>query len=294
MKETVISPIFVPKTKRISKSSIRISSPYPKAKASFNWLNVDFPYLHTHNHWEIFIILKGKLKHTLNGHQEIGSKGYACLIRPTDSHQLEYIEDKKETQHINFTFTKETAEKLFSFYNEYNLNLQTDTPLHFFLEHAFIDSIVNEVLIAQSAPKDLYEQHSLLIVHQLITIFLSQNLTADTAYPTWLNEFLHFLHNPECFSYSTNELAGHSPYSYSRLSRLFKKYTGKTLVEYVNDVKIVYAKRLLRTTQKSIIDISLDLGYESVSSFNHNFKAITALTPSQYRKKYASIINESM
>ena len=292
MKNTVISPIFVPKTKRIHKASIRISSPYPNATASFNWLNVDFPYPHTHNHWEIFIILKGKLKHTLNGHQEIGSKGYACLIRPTDCHQLEYIEDKKETQHINFTFTKETAEKLFSFYNEYNINLQTDDPLHFFLEHAFIDFIVNQVLIAQSTPKDIYEQHSLLIVHQLITIFLSQNLTTDKAYPSWLSEFLHFLHNPEYFSYSMNELAEYSPYSYSRLSRLFKKYTGKTLVEYVNDVKIVYAKRLLRTTQKSIIDISLDLGYNSVSSFNHNFKAITSLTPTKYRKKYVSTLHK--
>jgi AraC-like DNA-binding protein len=43
---------------------------------------------------------------------------------------------------------------------------------------------------------------------------------------------------------------------------------------------------LLRTTQKSIIEISLDLGFNSVSSLNHLFKEFTTLTPSQYRKKY--------
>ena len=63
-------------------------------------------------------------------------------------------------------------------------------------------------------------------------------------------------------------------------------------MEHINELKIVYAKRVLRTTKKSILDIALDLGYESISSFNHNFKASTALTPSQYRKKYATTINE--
>jgi AraC family cel operon transcriptional repressor len=293
MKDSIISPIFVDSTKKIKKATIQISSPYPQARASFNWLNVDFPYPHTHTHWELLIIIKGKLKHSINGYQEIASKGYACLIRPSDYHQLEYVENEKDTQHINFTFSKETAQALLNCYKNFPLNLQGDAPLHFFIENAFIDSVIKQALIAQSATKEVYEQHSILLVHQLITILFSQNLNANVAYPAWLNDFLYFLHSPECFNLSANELAKHTPYSYSRLSRIFKQYLGKTLVEHVNELKIVYAKRVLRTTKKSILDISLDLGYESVSSFNHNFKAITALTPSQYRKKYASIINES-
>ena len=292
MKNSVITPIFpkvfVSKTKKIHKASIKTSSPYPQAQAAFNWLNVDFPYPHTHHHWEIFIILKGKLKHTINDQQEIGSKGYACLIRPDDCHLLEYVEDEKDTQHINFTFSNELAQKLFEFYKEYPLNLEGNTPLHFFLENTFIDSIVQQVLLAQSLPKQTYEQHSMLLVHQLITIFIAQKLNADTAYPAWLNNFLYYLHNPECFCLSTTQLAANTPYSYSRLSRLFKLYLGKTLVEYINELKIVYAKRELRTTKKSVIDISLDLGYDSVSSFNHNFKTATSLTPTQYRKKYVA------
>ena len=272
---------------------MKISSPYPQTRASFNWLNVDFPYPHTHNHWEILIIVQGKLKHTLNGYQEIASKGYACLIRPNDCHQLEYIVGEKEVQHINFTFSKETAQTLFEYYKEFPLDLQSDAPLHFFLESAYIDSIIKQALIAQSAAMQTYEQHSLLLVHQLVALFFSQTLNSNTAYPAWLNEFLYFLHSPECFNLSVNELAKHTPYSYSRLARLFKQYIGKTLVEHINDLKIVYAKRVLRTTKKSILDIALDLGYESISSFNHNFKAATALTPSQYRKKYATTLHES-
>ena len=93
MKNQSAPSINFTQTKKITKASLKVSSPYPTIRASFNWLNVDFPYPHTHTHWEIFIILKGKLKHTINGVQEIGSKGYACIIRPNDYHYLEYVDN---------------------------------------------------------------------------------------------------------------------------------------------------------------------------------------------------------
>lgn len=290
MKNQESPSIIFPVTKKITKAYIKLSSPYPTIRASFNWLNINFPYPHTHTHWEIFIILKGKLKHTINGITEIASKGYACIVRPSDCHYLEYVENDRDVQHINVTFSNETAEKLFAYYSEFSLDLDDDKPLHFFLESSYIDSIIKQALIAQSTSKQLYEQHSLLLVHQLINMFFYQRLNSNNAYPDWLNTFLNFLHSPNCFTLSVNELANSTPYSYSRLSRLFKHYIGQTLIEYVNNLKIVYAKRVLRTTEKSILDISIDLGYESVSSFNHNFKSITTLTPSQYRKKYTANI----
>ena len=292
MKKVPIAPHFE-KTKKITKASIKRSSPYPNAKAAFNWLNVDFPYFHTHNHWEILIVVKGKLNHTINEFQEIASTGYACLIRPSDCHRLDCFSNEKNTEFINFTFPNETAEKLFNFYKSYSINLEDSAPLHFFLESALIDSIIKQALIAQSASKIAYEQFSLLMVHQLITILFSQNLNTNTAYPDWLNDFLTYLHNPSCFEETVSELASHTPYSYTHLSRIFKQYLGKTLIEYLSELKIVYAKRMLRTTIKSILDISLDLGYDSVSSFNHNFKNLTSLTPTQYRKKYNTLSIEN-
>ena len=287
VKNPTRTPFCVKNTAKIYKSMIDVTSPYPTAEASFNWLNLDFPYPHTHNHWEIFVVIEGKLKHTLNGYQEIASKGYACLVRPEDYHQLEYVENEKQAQHINFIFSTEMAHKILDFYSNFSLNLDDDYPLHFFLENAVIDSVITQALTAQATSKEVYEQHSMLLIHQLITVFFAQRLNANASYPAWLNDFIFILHNPEYFGVPTNELAKYAPYSYSHLSRLFKQYIGKTLIEYVNELKIVYAKRLLRTTQKSILEISLDLGYTSVSSFNHNFKEITTLTPSQYRKKYA-------
>ena len=287
MKKTPIFPHFEQPNK-IIKATMKKSSPFPTAKAAFNWLNVDFPYQHTHTHWEILIVNNGQLLHTINNHQEIISKGYACLIRPTDSHRLDLIKSEKSIETINFTFSNEVADSLLNFYKDYPIDLHSDEPLHFSLESSLLDSITKQSLIAQSTHKTVYEQFSILMVHQLFTIFLSQKLHTHTAYPDWLNTFLTHLHDPNSFEETVNQLASHTPYSYTHLARVFKQYLGKTLVEYLNEVKIVYAKRMLRATTKSILEISLDIGYNSVSSFNHHFKDITSLTPSQYRKKYST------
>lgn len=280
---TQIRPIYSP-ARKVVKASISTSCPYPNLKAAFNWLNVDFPYLHTHDHWEIFVILRGTLQHTINDYQENCSRGYACLIRPTDSHCLTYVKDDTDVECINFTFSSEYATAFFDLYKQEFNTLPTSSPLHFFLDNNILEIITKQALLAQSTPTETYEKLSLLIVHQLLLHLFSQKTRLGNNYPEWLNEFLHLLYNSECFQKSTKELAAMTPYSYSHLSRIFKQYLGKTLVEYLTELKMTYAKRLLQTTNKSVLDISLDIGYESVSSFNHNFKAFTGLSPLQYRK----------
>lgn len=279
------TPNFEP-IKKIKKSTLRESSPYPKAKAAFNWLNVAFPYLHTHTHWELLVIIKGKLCHSINGAKEITEKGYAYLVRPTDSHRLDYVDNETDVEYINFTITSEAIASIFALYADIFDFSNENLPFSFHLSPAATDEIVQQALSTQSEAQQVYEQSSLLLIHQLITIFLSQKLSANEAYPAWLNEFLSFLRKPKCFKMSVEQLAAHTAYSYSHLSRLFKQFLGKTLIEYINETKITYAKRLLRTTTKSVLDISLDLGFNSVSSLNHKFKEATSLTPLQYRKKH--------
>ena len=83
---------------------------------------------------------------------------------------------------------------------------------------------------------------------------------------------------------SIPELTAHAPYSYSHLSALFKEYTGKTIITYLKELKLIHAKELLRNTDKPIVEIADELNYESVSSLNHNFKQFTGLTPTEFRE----------
>ena len=70
------------------------------------------------------------------------------------------------------------------------------------------------------------------------------------------------------------------------LSRSFKQVTGFTFIEYLNSVRIREAQRLLRETEKQVIQIAHMVGFNNISHFGRIFKAITKYTPLQYRKIY--------
>lgn len=70
------------------------------------------------------------------------------------------------------------------------------------------------------------------------------------------------------------------------LCNTFKSLTGISPVNYIIRRRITEAKQRLVSTDKSIIAISEECGFNSLSNFNSLFKRMTGLTPSSYRKKY--------
>lgn len=69
------------------------------------------------------------------------------------------------------------------------------------------------------------------------------------------------------------------------LSRVFKQHTGLSPKQYIIQRRIAEAKRLLREDSNLIVDsISQRIGFEDFTVFNRNFKLVTGMTPSQYRK----------
>jgi len=64
--------------------------------------------------------------------------------------------------------------------------------------------------------------------------------------------------------------------------RFFKEKTGKTLSEYVNDMRISYACRLIIEGKLSVSQISFECGFNNLSNFNRTFKKHTGFTPTNY------------
>lgn len=66
--------------------------------------------------------------------------------------------------------------------------------------------------------------------------------------------------------------------------RLFKTFSGKTPLEYLNDIRIKNAKKLLLTTNKTVEEIAFSCGFNSQSYFNIFFKKQLGITPMQFKK----------
>lgn len=72
--------------------------------------------------------------------------------------------------------------------------------------------------------------------------------------------------------------------NYSLFSWCFKEFTGTNFINYLKNIRINEAKRLLEETDQKIIDISSQIGYENEKHFTKLFRSVTGVTPSEYRK----------
>jgi transcriptional regulator GlxA family with amidase domain len=70
------------------------------------------------------------------------------------------------------------------------------------------------------------------------------------------------------------------------LKRRFKKATGTTLIDYVQNLRIESAKRMLESSSLPVEGISVEAGYEDASFFRRLFKRRTGLTPGAYRRLF--------
>lgn len=82
---------------------------------------------------------------------------------------------------------------------------------------------------------------------------------------------------------SPEELAASLNMSYTWFRRMFRQYTGLAPAQYIAQLKIQKAKELLSITTKTIKEIALDLGYESIDYFSTQFRKQTGQTPTQFR-----------
>ena len=74
--------------------------------------------------------------------------------------------------------------------------------------------------------------------------------------------------------------------STSAFSRFFKLHTGRNLSEYIIDMRLGYASRMLVDTSKSISEICFNSGFNNLSNFNRIFKKKKKCSPSEFRENY--------
>lgn len=68
--------------------------------------------------------------------------------------------------------------------------------------------------------------------------------------------------------------------------KYFKKSTKKTFMTFLKELRVCHAKKLLIENKQAISDICFAAGFDNLSNFNRQFKAITIMTPNEFRSYY--------
>lgn len=74
-------------------------------------------------------------------------------------------------------------------------------------------------------------------------------------------------------------------------SRFIKHRTGKSFIDFLNEIRLGYATRMLIETNKSVSEICYECGFNNISNFNRTFKKKQNCTPSEFRQNFNGVKN---
>jgi len=108
-------------------------------------------------------------------------------------------------------------------------------------------------------------------------------------------EELEDLLRNQCYELDTKNITNTSLYSYRHINRLFKSKNGESIKSFFNRIKLQKSAEHLFYSSKSILEIAIEVGYESTSTFSKMFKKAYGISPSNFRKlnKQSTYLNSS-
>ena len=260
-----------------------------QARYTLHFFNDAYTELHGHIYWEFFIMTEGRIVHVLNDKKSTMQKYDYCLVGPADLHRFEQY-GAEHSKHLNICLTDKEFRNLCDFTDQslYNDIVSRRVNITGKLKQDELDRLCGIANRALMCGEDFTRQKNMLIstlFFEMMEAIVNDLSAEKNSYPDWLNLLLERLNTTETMNMSVDEIIRMSGFSHTHLLRQFKKYTGQTIMEYLNQKKLQYCCNLLQNSNCSTLEISTLLGFSSLSHLNHIFKKKYGITPTEYRKK---------
>lgn len=94
-----------------------------------------------------------------------------------------------------------------------------------------------------------------------------------------------FLHENYCYDVTLEEVAKYVHLTPYYFSKLFKKETGQTFIDYLTNLRIEKAKQFMRDEGLTVKEACYRVGYKDPNYFSRVFKKVTNMTPTEYRQE---------
>ncbi|WP_304409791.1 AraC family transcriptional regulator [Faecalibaculum rodentium] len=232
--------------------------------------------------YELIYVDHGEMDVTVDDETYHMQKYDLMLYHPGQKHSLETTEDSS-CSYMSIAFTMDTGIKgnlknrvfhtrkdLYQTLTRFMKAIQEDTPLNMELAMLHLKEVL--ILLYQF---DGEEKPA------------GQETTLQSHYDdTMLNEILVFIHNNVYASYTVEDLCQKFSISRSSLQALFRANLGMTPKQYISELKLNEAKKLISQHEHTISQVSDLLGFTSIHYFSRRFKSYFGIAPSEYAREH--------
>jgi AraC-like DNA-binding protein len=277
----------------------------------FDYAGIDFPFSiskgihhksyfpHTHNFIELEIITSGSADHIVEGKVFTITKGDVVVLMPSFIHELQNVQ---ELEHYNFKFDLEKLilletdiEKLSGFQSLFILEpfhrYQHDYISHMSLDEDQFDKVNFFCELIYKEWTDKREGYKWVIKSYFLALitYLSRNyspkITGSSQRLKDIVNTVSYIQENLSQKITVSMLASMACLSERQYTRIFKEIYGVSPIEYVINCRLTLACRMMKNTQKSLLEISMNCGFGDKVYFCRLFKNRYGITTGQYRKR---------
>jgi AraC-like DNA-binding protein/quercetin dioxygenase-like cupin family protein len=269
----------------------------------YNFLNEEEVTLHWHKHYEILYLQKGKAEITLNGEIVLFKEKEMIMINAYEPHSIKTFEESKFlVMQFKPGFLDEEYSRIFqvkylvTFLGDKHIKNRIVKEKSVF-ENDLIE--IQEVLCSKPIAYELCIRSNILkIIYKLIQekiVHIPDIHEANYKNLDVIMKSIEYVQQNLSSKIEEKEIVKALGYNQAYFCKMFKEIMGQTFVEYILYLRISEAEKSLITTEKSITQVSLESGFNSLSYFNRVFKKKNNISPLLYRKiknKNSSNISE--
>lgn len=246
---------------------------------------VSLPRYHRHDYAEIFWLNQGRCAHLCNGRTEALQAGSLRLLRPEDAHQLRPWRGGEAFRFTNLAISPRAWRRLRDRYPLEWKRLYGQPGSRVGAE--LTSSELNEFdrmagALASEANTAFHVERTVLTIWS--HFLRGGQVPPAEGVPAWLAHALLEVQEPEVLSRGVAGLVAAAGRCHEHVSRMCRRYLGKTPTQLVNEARLRQAAHALRMSSGSVLDVCLACGFENPAQFHRLFRARFGTTPGRYRR----------
>ncbi len=277
----------------------------PDLSFKYKWIKIDsFKFnWHCHPEYELMLILKSKGKRFIGDSISFYREGDLVFIGSNLPHTWYTPDDSSkndvETEAILIQFPENLAGINFADAPEF-------TTIHRLLSKAAqgiqfqgkVRKLVSEKIIAMNSLKGIDRFIQLLVILDTLGKVNDEQMKSLSSIKfvhnfqprqqSRIDRVCTYLNQNYKENISLEDAAAIAAMSMTAFCRFFKRSTGKTFIDFVNELRIGHACSLLIESDLTIAEICYDVGFNNVSNFNRRFLERHYICPKEYRKEFTN------